>query len=838
MTFADGIKGKAAKFDGRSGINVKDDNSLDLSTAFSFSMWLYKDDQGAGGWAPILSKGDTAEYGPYALLHDSSGVSPGVRLTGGSTTSPDHLFTTVKTNLKEWYLFTTTWDGSNIKFYVNDILVDTKPWNDVFKNDSSQLLIGYDPPGVTEYFRGLMDDFRAYNYSLSPAEITDLYNHRLPEDKEPPVTTAKITPEDPNGTNGWYTKDASITLTAADKDSGVEKTEYRINNGEWKVYTGAIPVTENGPYTVEFHSIDKSGNIEEIKSISFKLDTTKPFTMANVVPGEPDGTNNWYKSTVSITLSPSDEGSGIEKIEYQVGEGNWLIYDGPISVKTGGNYTIAYHSIDKAGNVEDSKSISLKLDNTKPVTKAESAPEEPDGTNEWYKSEVNITLSASDEGSGVEKTEYRLNEGDWKTYESPILIKTDGISTIDYRSSDRAGNVEDSKSISLKLDNTKPVTKADVVPGEPNGTNDWYATDTTITLSASDEGSGIEKTEYRVNEGDWKTYESPILIKADGIYTIDYRSSDRAGNVEDSKSISLKSDNTKPVTKADVVPGNPDGTNEWYKSEVSITLSASDEGSGIEKTEYRINEGDWKTYESPIQVKTDGIYKIEYRSIDKAGNIEESKSALIKLDKTNPVTTSRITQGEPNGANGWYTTDVIVELAANDGQSGISIIEYRVDGSEWAPYKAPIQLTTEGIHRVEYRSKDNAGNTEELKSINVKIDKTLPDVKLNLSRSTIWPPNHKMVVVTVKPEITDSISGFQSIVLTSITSSEPDEGLGDGSTELDIQNAEFGTADFKFDLRAERSGINQERIYTITYTITDQAGNVRKVKTTIAVRHD
>jgi hypothetical protein len=430
------------------------------------------------------------------------------------------------------------------------------------------LLIGYDPPGVTEYFRGLMDDFRAYNYSLSPAEITDLYNHRLPEDKEPPVTTAKITPEDPNGTNGWYTKDASVTLTAADLDSGVEKTEYRINNGEWKVYTGAIPVTENGPYTVEFHSIDKSGNIEEIKSISLKLDTTKPFTMANVVPGEPDGTNNWYKSTVSITLSPSDEGSGIDK------------------------------------------------------------------------------------------------------------------------------------------------------------------------------------------------------------------------------------------------------------------------------TEYRVNEGDWKTYESPIQVKTDGIYKIEYRSIDKAGNVEESKSALIKLDKTNPVTTSRITQGEPNGANGWYTTDVIVELAANDGQSGISIIEYRIDGSEWAPYKAPIQLTTEGIHRVEYRSKDNAGNTEELKSINVIIDKTLPDVKLNLSRSTIWPPNHKMVAVTVKPEITDSISGFQSIVLTSITSSEPDEGLGDGSTELDIQNAEFGTADFKFDLRAERSGINQERIYTITYTITDQAGNVRKVKTTIAVRHD
>ncbi|MEH7072976.1 OmpL47-type beta-barrel domain-containing protein, partial [Neobacillus drentensis] len=95
---------------------------------------------------------------------------------------------------------------------------------------------------------------------------------------------------------------------------------------------------------------------------------------------------------------------------------------------------------------------------------------------------------------GVEKTEYRVNEGDWKTYESSILINTNGISTIDYRSSDRAGNIEDSKSISLKRDNSKPVTTANVVPGKPDGTNEWYTTDTTISLSASDEGSGVEKT--------------------------------------------------------------------------------------------------------------------------------------------------------------------------------------------------------------------------------------------------------------------------------------------------------------------------------------------------------
>jgi PKD repeat protein len=658
MTFVDGIKGKAAYFDGRSGIKVKDSDSLDLSTAFSFSMWLYKEDRGAGGWAPILSKGDTTDYGPYALLHDYSGVSPGVRLTGGATSSPDHLFTSVKTNLKEWYLFTTTWDGNHVKFYVNDILVDTQPWKNVFKNDSSQLLIGYDPPGVTEYYQGLMDDFRAYNYSLSPEEISDLVNDRLPEDKEPPVTTAVVTPSEPNGSNGWYNQEATVTLTAIDEDSDVEETEYRINGGAWQVYGGIIPFEEDGTYTVDYFSTDKAGNIEEMKSLA------------------------------------------------------------------------------------------------------------------------------------------------------------------------------------LKVDQTKPNTKADVVPSDPTGANSWYTENVSFTLSAIDETSGIEKIEYRLNEGEWRVYENSVLLNIDGVHSVEYRSMDLAGNVEEMKFLTVKIDKTKPVTKAEAGPDRPDGTNLWYTKDVILSLSALDETSGIEKIEYRINDGEWMVYEKSILINTNGIYTIEYRSIDQAGNVEDRKTVTMKVDKSAPTTTSKVMQGEPNGVNGWYTKDLTVELAATDSESGVATTEYRIDGNEWVVYQTPLQFTEDGIYLIEYRSTDQAGNTESIQSITVKIDKSLPDVKLTLNQNTLWPPNHKMVTVKVTPEINDSTSGIQSIILTSITSSDLEDGLGDGQTDADIQKAEIGTADFEFELRAERSGKTGERIYTITYTITDLAGNVRTEVITITVSHD
>ena len=72
------------------------------------------------------------------------------------------------------------------------------------------------------------------------------------------------------------------------------------------------------------------------------------------------------------------------------------------------------------------------------------------------------------------------------------------------------------------------------------------------------------------------------------------------------------------------------------------------------------------------------------------------------------------------------------------------------------------------------------------------------------------------------------------MTLVSVTSNEPDNGLGDGDTANDIVIVD----DFTFNLRAERSGTGQGRVYTITYQVTDACGNSTLASATVTVPHD
>lgn len=198
---------------------------------------------------------------------------------------------------------------------------------------------------------------------------------------------------------------------------------------------------------------------------------------------------------------------------------------------------------------------------------------------------------------------------------------------------------------------------------------------------------------------------------------------------------------------------------------------------------------------------------------------------LVEADITPPVTQASLYPASPNGDNGWHTSDVTVILASTDSQSDIAKTVYCMNGGECTNYTGNLVVDTEGTTTVEYRSTDRAGNREEVQSFVLNIDKTAPTLSVQVDKPVLWPPNHKLVPVTVTYAVYDYASSIASVVLTSITSSEPDNGLGDGDTENDIQDVELGTLDTAFQLRAERSGNGVGRVYTITYTATDVAGN-------------
>jgi endo-1,4-beta-xylanase len=118
----------------------------------------------------------------------------------------------------------------------------------------------------------------------------------------------------------------------------------------------------------------------------------------------------------------------------------------------------------------------------------------------------------------------------------------------------------------------------------------------------------------------------------------------------------------------------------------------------------------------------------------------------------------------------------------------------------------------------------------------IHIDKIAPTLSISVDNAVLKTANHKLIPIQVTVNGSDfDGSGVKLIVLTSITSNEDENGLGDGNTTDDVQDAQYDTSDTSFFLRAERSGKGTDRVYTITYTITDYAGNTNTASATVTV---
>jgi len=131
---------------------------------------------------------------------------------------------------------------------------------------------------------------------------------------------------------------------------------------------------------------------------------------------------------------------------------------------------------------------------------------------------------------GLSSVEYRV-DGVWVPYGTAfVLAGPDGHRTIGYRATDQLGNAATFE-LALVLDNTPPMTTISQEAGT-------YPSNTTFALLASDVGSGVALLEYRVDSEPWAAYADSFTL-SEGRHTIGIRSSDRVGNAEAERSISV-----------------------------------------------------------------------------------------------------------------------------------------------------------------------------------------------------------------------------------------------------------------------------------------------------------
>jgi hypothetical protein len=364
-----------------------------------------------------------------------------------------------------------------------------------------------------------------------------------PTDTTPPQVSASVTGD--KDSNGNYVGAATVTLSATDTESGVDKVEYALDGGTFTTYSGPLTVNEEGSHTVQYRATDKAGNTSQVASTSFTVapppaqDTTPPQVSATVAGTKnPDGT---YDGQATVTVTATDTESGVASVEYQLDDQSFTAYTNPVVVNQPGAHSVQFRATDKAGNTSAAGSVSFTVaapqqkDTTPPQVSASVSGDKDSNGN--YVGSATVTVAATDTESGVASVEYALDSGAFTAYSAPVSVNAEGSHTVKYRATDKAGNTSQVGSVTFKV--VAPSggdTKPPQVSEQTTGNQDWawnYVGSATVTISASDDDSGVATVEYALDGQPYTVYTKPFAVTQPGAHQVLIRATDKAGNTSD-----------------------------------------------------------------------------------------------------------------------------------------------------------------------------------------------------------------------------------------------------------------------------------------------------------------
>jgi len=272
---------------------------------------------------------------------------------------------------------------------------------------------------------------------------------------------------------------------------------------------------------------------------------------------------------------------------------------------------------------------------------------------------------------------------------------------------------------------------------------------------------------------------------------------------------------------------------------VQALINALPESSGVPLTtiEYSLNAG--RTWTAiPIGrvpftfiVPGSGFFHLIARTYDAAGQLAAADAKFFTdavcqrpIDTTPPVITPQI--NGTIGSNGWYRSNVSIDWIVNDPESGIVS----------SVGCSPVILNVDTPGTTFTCSATNGAGLSASQSVSLKVDKTAPIIAGMPAACRLWPPNHQLSEVATVSAV-DNLAGLMMFAVSG-TSNEAENGLGDGDVAPDIVITGTGLSSRTVQLRAERSGTGTGRIYTLTATASDQAGNSSTAIGDCRVPHD
>lgn len=513
----------------------------------------------------------------------------------------------------------------------------------------------------------------------------------------------------------------------------------------------------DGPITLGFDIKDQSGNWAYTPRGTFTINKftddppTISFNNANTTSISSNGQKIYSNNPNWGFSGMANDNNSVTQVKYEAwgnngnqtaqasGTGNWSYSRNGLSGHNRIQF-FAYDTIGQRNRDSDKHYIDLYIDTANPETNA--GLSDSQGQNGWHISAVNVSLQATDHGSGnggttqnipnhysagIDYVRYQIDGGAWQTYNGIFSVSGDGTHTVNYYAVDKVGNQENQKSITFKIDATPPTAPSGAV--EQNGvTSDQWQTainDPAFTWNAaSDSTSGVAR--YQLYWGDQSNGQGATSVTGTsydpsavptGTYYLRGRTQDHAGNWSSWVTLfTFRYDGTPPHNPEVV---NQDGiiSGLWQNTVRTADFSWStpfDAGSGVDG--YYIY---WGTDENgtstnfitanqfvsttPICAANDACtYYLRLQTRDKVGLKADWVTAFaLRYDNTAPV-------GSLIANHGLDTTNQTVirlDIVASDTGSGVQKMRFSNEGTEWTdwePFTTPVYWQIPNVGRRDY----------------------------------------------------------------------------------------------------------------------------------------
>ena len=317
----------------------------------------------------------------------------------------------------------------------------------------------------------------------------------------PPTVTPQVSGT--AGANGWYLSNVAVTWGIADGGSVITSTG------------GCVPTTivaDTTGRTLTCAATNAGGTTTS--TVTVQRDATAPAISGARSPAP--NASGWNAGDITASFTCVDGTSGIASCSP------------PVTVTTeGAGQNATGTAIDRAGNSTAVTVGGLNIDKTAPTTAA--TPDRAPNANGWNNVPVKISLACADALAGCGVTSYRVDGAAWTPYANAISITTEGVHTLQYRSTDRADNTEAVQTLTVRLDFTPPdaVVRFDptaldlvVLPRDPADTVELISSTpaTTGGRDGEDENDsrGGELRSYLVRDHADNTLVLVVAVKREG----------------------------------------------------------------------------------------------------------------------------------------------------------------------------------------------------------------------------------------------------------------------------------------------------------------------------------